>query len=321
MIGRNLGLLAAVLITSPALALTEFLEFNDILHAQRSKIQDVFGIYRDSSDLYTFFADKDFYYKTKYREDAKDPLQAFSDKSFGTADSTVVTLDSRVGKGKWLTIAPAGPKGYFLFDAELNIGAFDNTGAFIRKNTLVIDLLRPAADARGEPTRYELAAFRQNITAQFNKFAKGDVILAGVTPRFKTLPDSDGAQYLASTRLPNFTITTLKCDDNDWGNCHLARGCFISYERHQIKPEHVVGMTYSEARDLVLVGDTEYNRIFAFKYNTCHHVVFVGLMHLPTQLKELRSIEVDSKDRLWVSTKAQDEFRNASVYVWPANKW
>lgn len=296
-----------------------FLKFDHIGHSLRSRTNGVYGMYLAAPNVYTFHDRVDYIYQTSYDKTA-DRTMAFSDIPFGFAKGEKVPLGKKVGSGRWIGRIDNGDKGFFLIDARMRLVAFDPDMKFVRETSIVLDKLEPPRDSRGEPTRYELAAFRRRVTKMYDSQPANARIATGITPRPETWPDADGAQYLMATRLPGFAVVTTKCDPDNWGQCHIVRGCFLS-GKYKVAPENVAGIAVSRKRNLLLVGDTKYNRILVYDYKSCYHIVLKDVIHLPDRLEKVASLMVDDDDQLWVGTEKQDMFLNASLYIWPSEAW
>lgn len=302
----------------------DFVEFKDLKHYQIAKIADVSGIFIEDSSLTSFVAGQKFYFKSRYKKSAPDSFGAFAyehksvDKE-GNANYKF-PFGRMVGAGDWIARANFGKHGYFLLGSDLRIAAYSAKEEAIAVKDIILDRLKPPADSRGEPTNKEIYSFRSRLKSAHSGFERKDMIVSGFIAKPKKLPDSDGSQFLVSSRIPGFTLLTMKCDPLDPSFCKIKRSCFLSGSQ-AVKPEDVSGISYSEKRNLLLIGDKKYNRLFAYRYHSCHHVRYLGVIHLPSKLKGLRSFTIDSEDSLWVATKDKDLYLNASVYVWPSASW
>ena len=308
---------------SPSKKFKEWVSFKDVLHFKVAKKQDVYGIYLENDKLYTFEKGADYYYLSlpNKKLDLKDKREFIYEPYKKNSEDEIIyrhPLGKRAGRGFWLARAPFD-KGHLLLDSHFKIAAFDKEGVAIAKRDIVLDRLKPPADTRGEPTSKEIAAYRLRLKKAYEKAMSmdKDSLTTGFVRRAARLKDSDGAQFLMATRLPGFRLVTVKCLKTDLSACEVKRACYFS-GGSQLKAEDVTGIAYSKKRNLVLLGDKKYQRILVFRYDSCHHVQYLGVVHLPEQLKEMRNIFVDEKDVLWVSTKEKDPYLNASVYAFSA---
>lgn len=297
----------------------EFIEFKEVQYAQVAKNQDVFGLFYHNKRLLTFVDGADFYYATPFNQAAPSRTEAFSDKPYAIAASQKIPFGKLVGKGRFLARAPFGELGYFVLDGRLKIAAFTPDDKAVAVRTVIIDKVRPARDPRGEPTSIETARARQRLINAYKKIDSKNLVVSGMIAMPNVAKDPDRSQFLVSTRMKGFPLVSMNCDEKDLSLCRFERFCFLSGKR----PDsiNVTGVAYSDKRRLLMIGDNKYNRIFYYKYLSCHHVTLVGVGHLPEKLAPLRAMIVGPDDSLWVSTMKKDPYLNSSVYVWPADSW
>jgi hypothetical protein len=69
------------------------------------------------------------------------------------------------------------------------------------------------------------------------------------------------------------------------------------------------------------MGDQEKHRILLFKAASCFNVTYAGEIQMPAKIRPINSLQVDGDDRLWVSTDGKDDYNNASIYTWAADRW
>lgn len=318
-----IGLFFSIELAAANRKFKDFIELKSLRHYQVSKISDVYGIFLDSDTLISFAAEKNFFYKSRYKKNA-DHHESFTYESYSQDKEGLVDYRFPFGKiigyGRWLARAPFKNKGYFILGSDLKVAAFSTNGDPIAKRDIIIDRLRPPADSRGEPTRREIYAYRAKLKSKYDMVEDKSIISTGFISKPSSFPDVDGAQFIISSRIPSFTILTMKCSDTDLSFCEISRGCFLS-GKQTVKPQYVTGIAYSQKRDLLFVGDAEHNRIFAYRYYSCHHIRFQGVIHLPEKIRKLSSLLIGADDSLWVSTMGKDSYLNASVYVWSSSDW
>lgn len=298
----------------------EFLDFKAIRYSQASKEPAVLAITFDKDSLVTLHDKRDYYFHTPFNKNAEEKTMAFTTKPYGIAKSQKFSTGKIIGKGRWVGRVHFQDRGIFLIDGRFDLGVFDAKNTPISKRSIILDLLRPAPDSRGEPTNLETSRFRAKLMRNYRTFKPKEIIITGVVPLPKTWHDKDRSQYLVATKISDFTVMTMKCDQKDLGYCAIKRGCFIS-SRLRIDPRDVTGIAISEARRLLLLGDRKSNRILSYSFRSCFQIKQVGVTYLPDELEEISNLLVDQNDRLWVSTKKKDSRLNSSVFAWESRDW
>ena len=257
-----------------------------------------------------------FFVTAPFRSDATSRIQMFGD------------LDSQSRR-----YLPPGTDGVDLVAADWDkdrILLFDGTAATVHeiattdfkevtKRSMPWDLIKPPADRGGEATRVETAGFRSRFKIQWLKTLGRKLV--GVVPL--PLPLSKGRHhvYLAATRVAGFPLVEITCgDDEALSACMITRHCSLDGAK-ELTPSSIAGIGFSEARRMVLIGDARRQMLVGFRYDSCLQVAKVKEYKLPAKLKTVSNLFVDQKDRLWVTTRSPDDYRNANVFFWPPAAW
>jgi hypothetical protein len=257
-----------------------------------------------------------FFVTAPYRPDATSHVQMFGD----------LNNQSR----RYL---PAGADDVDLVAAEWSkdrILLFDGTAATVHeiatvdfkevtKRSMPWDLIKPPADRGGEPTRVETAALRSRFKMQWLKTLGRK--LAGVAPLPLSLSKGRHHVYLAATRIAGFPLVEITCGDGEAPSaCMITRQCSLD-GASGLTASSISGIAVSEARRMVLIGDALRQKLVGFRYDSCLQVAKVKDYKLPPKLKTVSNLFIDKKDRLWVTTRSPDDYRNANVFFWAPASW
>ena len=257
-----------------------------------------------------------FFVTAPYRPDATSRAQMFGD------------LNSQSRRS-----LPAGTDDVDLVAADWSkdrILLFDGTTATVHeiattdfkevtKRSMPWDLIKPPADRGGEPTRVETAALRSKFKMQWLKTLGRK--LAGVAPLPSSLSKGRHHVYLAATRVAGFPLVEISCGDGEAPSaCMITRQCSLD-GANELTPSSISGLAVSEARRMILIGDSRRQLLLGFRYDSCLQVAKVKDYRLPPKLKTVSNLFIDQKDRLWVTTRRPDDYRNANVFFWPPSAW
>ena len=189
----------------------------------------------------------------------------------------------------------------------------------VTRRSMPWDLIKPPADRGGEPTRAETAALRARFKIQWLKVPGRKLV--GVAPLPLALSKGRHHVYLAATKVAGFPLVEIACGDAEAPSaCMITRHCSLDGAT-ELTPSNIAGIAVSEARRMVLVGDARRQLLVGFRYDSCMQVAKVKEYKLPAKLKTVSNLFVDKKDRLWVTTRSPDDYRNASVFFWPPDAW
>jgi hypothetical protein len=228
---------------------------------------------------------------------------------------------------------PAGADDVDLVAADWSkdrILLFDGTAATVHeiattdfkevtKRSMPWDLIKPPVDRGGEPTRVETAGLRSKFKKQWLKTVGRK--LAGVAPLPLSLSKGRHHVYLAATKIAGFPLVEITCGDGEAPSaCMITRQCFLD-GANELTPAGISGIAVSESRRMILIGDARRQMLVGFRYDSCLQVAKVKDYKLPPKLKTVSNLFIDKKDRLWVTTRSPDDYRNANVFFWPPSAW
>lgn len=209
-----------------------------------------------------------------------------------------------------------GDDNLLLFDdQELSITQITTAPGFLVKRALIWDMIRPAADAKGEPTTVEVVKTRAQFKAAFQRSKTRLTGIAQIPDKWMGLKNE--VAFLGSTEIPGFPLVVLTCLKENPTQCTIDRNCFL--EGTFSKESR--GIAVLPEQRSIFVGDASTHRILAYKFHSCFNVTANGEMILPAKIKGISNIFVDKDERLWVTSSAPDDYDNASIYMWNKNDW
>lgn len=297
-----------------------FLEFEKIAYSQITPIRDVAVVRRDEGKICLLPVRQRQILQTPFTpEDAK--FMAAS--TLDVADAESFVLDDSMPTPAWSGLFPIQNGMTLLLDGlNLAVASFEpaRKWALVSHRNIVIDLFRPARDARGEPTRVETTAARKKLAKELSPLRGEKNIITGAAALPEAWAEKKERSYLLLTQLPSFPLVTMRCEAADSTQCQVERACF-SQGLPAKEASARQGLAISEKRKWLIIGNREKQSLQVYQYKDCFHVSLAHEIELPQQLRKLRSIFVDGEDNLWLSTEGADDFRNASVYMWSAKDW
>lgn len=328
-------------IAKKALPFIDKLKFDQIHHSQISPIRDVAGIYRNNNILITVPEKSNFFITTNYQFEEKESYKAFGNKFNDFANSERKTFHQQVGTGRWRSVLPFAKNSHLFLDGEhMRIIAMElEKDNYISSQSIVLDLIQPAKDSRGEPTDHEIRAYRNqfkksllNIRRQKIKEVNTPKI-QGIKQDFQyllpavgmaLLPDNwrhgEKAQFIIASQLEGFPLMTMYCSPETLTNCQIERGCFLD-KKKPLQASSLNGIAISAKRKLLLLGDSDKHEINVFQYLSCHQIKYLGAIKLPRKVFRLHTIFIDHDDQLWIGTQKPDNYLNASLYNWKSGNW
>ena len=196
---------------------------------------------------------------------------------------------------------------------HLSLGIWSTTESReLHRFTIPRDMIKPNADAIGEPTAAEIKKARNIFSSEISILGNQPkfVGLAQVPPRYLR---NDKAAFLVTTKLPHFPLIQIGCqDDGDLGSCMVKRKCDLVLPKG-VKSSAIVGLAYSAKRDLFAFPDHDQKRIYTFSYASCSKIKIKNVIQVPDEVKSLSQIHIDQDDRLWVTSFLPDDKQDASV--------
>jgi hypothetical protein len=298
------------------------LSFAAIHHAQIAIERGIYGVFRRDEQLFLLPKFGDFFIVGPYQPAAEDPRKAFGRGDEDTAEGTRVKFPKGLSASFWRGVFELDGKWFFLDSYRRRLLVREKLdGEWRLPRDLVLDLIRPPADDRGPPIWQEVASLRQRFAAALKANQDNPEIFSDVAilPQ-KWRASFGGSQLLVASRLPGFPLVTLQCRSQGAGYCQFHRQCFLS-PKDSLAAVDTAGIAVSAARKQILIGDYKRHRILVYRLGSCFHLPHVTTIRLPKKIGPLTALHVDQDDRLWVTTKDPDPYRNASVYVWLPADW
>lgn len=187
------------------------------------------------------------------------------------------------------------------------------------RRSVAWDLIKPPRDPRGEPSTAQVQDLRRRFKKAYQ--ATTGVRVSGMARLPEEWARTKGVRsYLLASRIPGFPLLLMECQKDEPSSCVLARACNLEGAA-SLKPSAVTGIAVSAERKLVLIGDSAHQRLDAFRFNSCYDIPKKAEVDLPARVKGLVNLYVDGGERLWIASKAPDDYLNASVYFWPKTAW
>lgn len=323
----SLSLMVWVLASPVALSdkkAAKVLPFEQLTHFQISLENGLYAVYRDKAAVYTSIRKAKYYFQSTYDETAKEQDLGFGTLHTPTDKSERVPFVESEPERRIRGILPLGNLMFFLDSDRRQFLLWDQEQkAWLRPADIVLDLIRPPGDPRGEPTRSEVAEQRRSFLKAFAKVQQEPDLFAGLAPLPSFWKDRDGSQFLLLLRVPGTPLMTIRCQGKNRNSCQAMRACFV----HGL-PSHLVEELYGLAVDPVrrelLIGSPGEMRIMRFKAPSCFHVAHLkdeDDIALPEQLKDLSNLFVDADRNLWLTTWRPDLYKSASLFRFDPNAW
>lgn len=297
-----------------------FLDFEKISYSQITPIRDVAVVSRQGGSIFLLPPRERQLLQTSY---LPDDAKFVASSTLDVADSERFALDDSMPVPAWSGIFPIHNGMTMLLDGlNLAVASFEpaRKWALVSHRNIVVDLFRPAPDSRGEPTRVETVAARKKLTAELKTLRGIKNVISGAAELPAAWAEKKERSFLLLTRMPSFPLVTMRCEMADSTQCQVQRSCFAQGLNGK-ESDARQGLTISEKRKWLIIGNREKQSLQVFNYQDCFHVSLLREIELPEQLRGLRSVYVDHEDNLWISTEGPDDFRNASVYMWAAKDW
>jgi hypothetical protein len=301
------------------------LPFDQLRHFQISLENGLYSVYRDKDLVLTSSRSGKFYFLSQYDEKAKEQDLGFGSLHTPTDKSDRVPFPDSEGEKRIRGILPLGSLWFFLDARARQFSIWEKEQKiWLRPADIVLDLVRPPSDPRGEPTRSEVAELRQGFTRSFNKVQLDNNELFGGIAAIPTFwKDRDKSQFLILLRVPGTPLMTVRCQGRTMGSCQAMRACFV----HGL-PSHLVeelyGLAVDPVRKELLIGSPGARRIMRFKAPSCYHIAHLKEQDdigVPEELKDLSNLFVDADRNLWLATLRPDLYKSGSLFRFDASVW
>lgn len=227
-----------------------------------------------------------------------------------------VRIPSLVKSTDWIAGLPFGARNILIDGTQLSVTTLSDKNEIIRSDGIVWDLLKPASDPRGEPTRWEIASTRSEVSRLIK--AKSGRKLSGVARLPPEWKGGKEGRFLLATNLDGYPLMQMDCQNDIGVSCMIVRSCEME---SPIGSDDVRGIAPVPGRSAFLVGDYKKNALTLFKYSSCFQITKGATFYLPDQFKKLGSFGISQSGELWVVTLSPDDYTNGSVHVWPSSVW
>lgn len=298
----------------------KYLDFKKVSYSQITPIRDVGVAFRDGGKVFLLPSRERQLFQTQY---LPDDAKFMAGATLDTVESQRFELDKSIPTPAWSGFFPIQNGMTMLLDgSNLAVASFEpsRSWAMVSHRNIVMDLFRPAPDARGEPTHVETSAARKKMATEIRPLRGSKNIISGAAELPSAWTEKKERSFLLLTRMPSFPLVTMRCEVADSTQCQLERSCFVQGLNGKESGVRQ-GLAISDQRKMLIIGNREKQSLQVYKYQDCFHVAYVRDIELPEELRGLRSIYVDDEDNLWLSTEGPDDYRNASVYMWAAKDW
>jgi hypothetical protein len=238
-----------------------------------------------------------------------------------TSDHVWVGVDAGANGGKSLLLLDGN--NFILFQSD------PANWKEVLRRTVAWDRALPPRDRGGEATTPETAEMRALLLKQWKGTAGQKIAGMAVLPASWDAGSAKSRVYAVATRVAGFPLLLMECDLEDPSSCKVTRACPLGQGEAGSAggaplPGSVAGVavdTASPKERRLLVGDKDAHRIVAYHFASCLGSRRVATYALPPKLKELTNVTTDADGGLWVTTRAADDYLNASVYWWPKGEW
>lgn len=242
------------------------------------------------------------------------------DEKFGllTEQKRIPLLNAKF-PGKWRGIFTVGER-LVAWDASMLQLLVLNEITFktILSSTVPTDLLRPAADRGGEPTKLEIEVERNKFKAASRKVF--GLKYTGIAEIPRSWEKGTGINFAVASKVPGYPLMLLNCSSDAPGTCMMTRHCFLE-GGPKIAAEHVAGVgVMAEAKE-ILIGNNKLNQIDVYKFNSCFDVVWQRSIKLPARLPKMSNFSIDDHQRLWVVTPIPDSTTDSNLFYWEKEAW
>ena len=310
-----------IAVYAPLFAHDDTIQFSRIYHTMVPRTRGIYGLTHIDGNIYTISQKGNFLDKIEY--DASKPRhseEAFGKTSTDTAMQERFMFSQPSKNPEWEGMAKFQSSILLFLNAHTSqIGGYQlEKMANFLPGDIVVDLLKPPKDTRGEPTSTEIKEFRKNFLKRLKSLNHTNPF-TGITRIPKKLRENDLYQFIIGSRVEGFPLLTLSCQEENPTRCRIERGCFTEGMPHSAQ-QSLFGISIGKDRTLV-AGDQKEHRLLLFRYHSCHHITFLKFRYLSKKIPPVASLSIDSEDRLWIGTTVPDNYHNASVFVFHAADW
>jgi hypothetical protein len=294
----------------------EFLSFAKVKHYLISIESQLAGVVPQGSLVWTFVRKGNIYVESRYQEHAKDPDLGFGTPRNPLEGSERINL-AEGEKDRRIRGALVDEKAHLFVDSsKRQVLHWDvERKRWLPPIDIVLDMMRPPADNRGEAPSREIQRTRRRFLEEYRTLAKEPEFILGVSPIPKYWKDQDGSQFLLLLRHKTYPLATLACQISPVRSCRIQRICYLP----PLSPHEVMSLAGLAARAKtkeILIGLNDPPRILRYSAASCLSLRKISEDFLAPELRVLSGLAVDEKDRLWITTSEADLMHSASLFVW-----
>ncbi len=297
------------------------LSFEKLAHFQVVIDPGVYGIFVNDKTVYTFAGESSQYVKSLYKPEAKEKDLGFGSLHNPYDDAERISIDPK-DKPRRLRSALLLPQRTAFLDVMNRQFAVYHEGrkVWLQPTELILDLIKPPRDSKGEATRSELAALRAKFTKELSREMGNPDLISGVAKIPKSWKDTDGSQYIVWLRGTSSPLLTLKCDKEEFRSCVAQRACFLK-RKNTHDYAKITSIAYDEKRDALYLFKAEDSLVLRLKGSSCLSQELETAFRLPKSLSKAQSLFIDNSSRLWIGLKEAEGETSASLFVWNAGDW
>ncbi len=292
------------------------LEFDKVKHYLVSIEAQLAGVAPQGEMVWTFLRKGSVFVESKYNEQSSDPDLGFGTLKDPMEGSSRVPLaegekDRRI-RGARVTAEAK----FFLDSAKRQILSWDKgKSRWQAPIDIIMDMVRPPADARGEAPRAEIERTRARFLKSYRMRTDDPEFIVGMTDLPEHWRDRDGSHSLVLLKHQDFPLASLKCQTESDKNCRFMRVCFMPKLSLQ-EVENLSGIAYRKKTRELWIALNEPPRIIRFSAKSCLGVSKLGVNYLPKELRKMSGLAIDEKDRIWITTAEADLKHSASLFIW-----
>lgn len=220
----------------------------------------------------------------------------------------------------WRGVDVSAAKPLFLDGAAMTLHEVDpKTLKSIMQRSIPWDLIMPPRDRGGEGTKHEIATLRTAFKRAF--LGTMPVKAVGMTKIPKSWGSGGKRQpYLMVMRVKGFPLVQIECEEDERSQCMVTRACLLE-GASDLLPAAVTGIGVLPKDRLIVIGDRSRHRLLGFKFDSCLSVKRVRDWVLPSKIKAMSNLTIDSDGTLFVSTQMPDDYLNANLFTWLSGSW
>ncbi len=304
-----------------AISAEKTLDFNRVTHYQIVIEPGVYGLFAEDKTVMTFGGEGTFYVRSNYKPDAKDKDLGFGSLHNPYDETERLSYEPKDKPRRIRNALRLGQRTAFLDVMNRQFVVYHNERkVWLSPSEVMLDIVKPPRDAKGEPTRAEIAALRGRFSKELSRERENPDLLAGIAKIPKAWKDRDGSQYVLWLRGTSYPLVTLKCDKEEFRSCLVQRACFLKH-KHKEDYAKITSITYDEKRDSLLLLHAEKSQILRLNGSSCLSQELEVDYRLPKSLSNAQSLFVDDSRRLWIGLKEAEAETSGSLFVWNADSW